>query len=114
MNPVVSKIRKRTQANDNNEQWKSACYNQCKQYMIMQGQITKQQLTKEYGKKLPKCYNPDKLPRIDDANDVWFDEMHIKQKAGLNMHADMQIRFLRDKSGCYNKNPGFLAKQPPL
>ena len=40
MNPVITKIRQRTQANDNNVEWKKARLNQCKQYMIMLGKIS--------------------------------------------------------------------------
>ena len=76
----------------------------------MLGKIKKQQLTNKYGKgKIPTYFNPDKLPKIDDTQVVWFNDMHMKQKAGLNMHANMQIRFKKDSEGRFDDEKGTLA-----
>ena len=112
MNPLVTKIRKRTQASVNQTGWAEARYNQTKQYLVMLGDITKQDLLDE-AKTYPlaPCFDPDLLPKIDRTQLVWFDEMHIKQKAGLNIHADLQIRFSRNSDGKYDQSANEFA--PP-
>ena len=65
MNPLISKIRKRTQASVNQTGWAEARLNQTKQYLIMLGDITKEDLlseTKTYP--LAPCFDPDLLPKI--------------------------------------------------
>ena len=110
MKPVISKIRKKGQANVNNLAWAKARKNQCKQYLIMLGRITKETLLKEECTyPLPPWYDPDLLPKIDDAQLVWYDEMHIKQKVGLNIHADLQIRFPRNANGDYDSTSSSIA-----
>ena len=92
MKPVISKIRKKGQANVNNLAWAKAQKNQCKQYLIMIGRIIKETLLKEeFMYPLPPWYDPNILLKIDNKQLVWYNEMHIKQKIGLNIHADLQI-----------------------
>ena len=68
MKPVITKIRKKGQANTNNLAWAKARKNQCKQYLIMLGRITKEDLLiEEKTYPLPPWYDPDLLPKIDNS-----------------------------------------------
>ena len=86
--------------------------NQCRQYLIMLGRITKQDLLDE-AKTYPLTpwFDPDRLPQIDQEQLVWFDEMHVKQKVELIPPNNMQIRFYRGPNGRFDPTSTTLA--PP-
>ena len=54
--------------------------------MLMLSNIPKQELpTKYHSEPIQRCYDTDKLPTIDRAQLVWYNEMHIQQEGGARM-----------------------------
>ena len=79
MLPVITKLQKRIQGNVNHDAWKLARKSQTKQYMVMLGKITRQDLLNEYGDSpIPMWLNPAHLPSICGSQIGWWDEMYIK------------------------------------
>ena len=101
MNPILSKIQKRCQGDTNNEAWATAKHRQCKQLLIMRGDISKEELLTEYPDGIPHEFHPDHLPTLTRNQVVFFDETHIEQEGGLVTKTGIQIRFPRDASGKY-------------
>ena len=64
--------------------------------------ITLQDLKAEYGNEIPPYFDPSKLPQLDDAKVVYFDEIHIEQQGGATAYNGMQVRFPRDAAGRYD------------
>lgn len=103
MKPVISKITKCCQSNNNSEGWVTARYKQCKQFSIIFGKITKDEIEHEYlNKTVPKYYDHNYLPRIYPDQVVWFDETHIQQEGGRVSRTGVSIRFPRDANGAFS------------
>ena len=71
------------QGNKNNEEWVIARKNQCRQMMIMLGLISRNDLHKEYGNKIPPWFDAKKLPTLSSHQIVWWDETHLQQEGGM-------------------------------
>ena len=112
MGPVITKIKKRNQGNIYQEKWQLARYNQTKQFMIMLGWLTHDDLKKEYlNAPIPHEYDPLHLPSITCEQIVWYDEMHIEQEGGANGNGGYQVRFHRDEEGKYSPSSPRLAPE---
>ena len=73
-----------------------------KQFLVMRGVITKQQLQEEYNGKLPDHYNPDLLPKLSRHQVIFFDEMHMNQEGDPIYNRNYQIRFPGNEHGRYS------------
>ena len=99
MKPLVTKIKQIPQGNKNHVAWALARKNQTKQFLIMNGQITKNELTAEYPEGIPIHFDPSKLPTIECAQIVWYNEVHMEQHGGPLSSTGYQVRFKSDKDG---------------
>ena len=103
MLPVITKVTKIMQGNVNHDALNLARKNQTKQYMVMLGKITKQDLLDEYDDSpIPMWLDPAYLPSIDRLQVGWWEEMHIKKEGEKRMHNNLQIRFPRNAAGRYD------------
>ena len=60
---------------------------------------------------IPVIFDPDKLPKIDRHQMVWFNKMHTKQEDGSRIYESYQIRFSRDVHGKYCSSSSMIADE---
>ena len=105
MNPLIDKIDKVPQGSTHHEGWREARRNQTKQFLVMLGEISKDDLMREYPAGIPRAFDPDHLPTLTRNQVVFYDETHIEQEGGLTNSTGYQIRFPRDSDGNYLPPP---------
>ena len=92
MEPKLDRVEKEVQGGAS-DAWEIARHNQMKQFLVMRGVITKQQLQEEYNGKLPDHYNPDLLPKLSRHQVIFFEEMHMNQEGGPIYNRNYQSVF---------------------
>jgi hypothetical protein len=102
LDPVITKIRKKPQSNENHEIWKLARFNWVTQLLTRMGLYIPVESDFEDGK-VPSWLDVNKLKQMEKVFDiaqvVHFDEVHKKQVIGLSTFSGEQIRFERDADG---------------
>jgi hypothetical protein len=102
LDPVITKIRKKPQSNENHEIWKLARFNWVTQLLTRMGLYIPVESDFEDGK-VPSWLDVNKLKQMEKVFDiaqvVHFDEVHKKQVIGLSTFSGEQIRFKRDADG---------------
>ena len=68
------------QGRTHHEGWRDARRNQTKQFLVMLGEITKEDLNKEYPDGIPCAFDTDHLPTLSRNQVVFYDETHIEQE----------------------------------
>ena len=90
-------MKKYFQSNNNNEAWVKARQCQCKQFSIMFGKISKEEIQPQYlNQTLPTYFDYDCFPSISPDQIVWIDETHIQKEGGRVLQTGILIWFPQD------------------
>ena len=115
MKPMVNRIGRRAQGSDDiNSAWCRARNNWDTQILIRFGKLKGAEL--EYLKKdgsLPDYFNPEKFPKIEVDQVVWWDETHKKCTiGGQGKNKETYVRFPRDEHGKLDLETGRYDLKP--
>ena len=99
MNPLIDRIDKMPQGSTYHEGWRDAKRNQTKQFLVILGEISKDDLEKEYLDGTPRAFDRDHLPTLSRNQVVFYEETLIEQEGGLTNSTGYQINFPCDSNG---------------
>jgi len=101
LNPVISRINKKSQMPENLELWAEARFNWVTQLLLRTNSIQSEGLPDELKNEsfLNKSMLVQEGKMFDWAQVAHYDEIHIEQKAGMETTSGYQIRFKRDENG---------------
>ena len=103
MNPRIKTTRK-VVSGGNNDKWINTRGKYTKQFMIILGKLTEEQIMtnaeglRSFGP-IPPWFDPTLLPKITHTQIVWWDECHIEKQGGKLGNRNLCFQFKRDKNG---------------